>query len=99
MLDARDRLHSFDHALLHGGYSVNAVTRHGQVRTDQHRVPRLETEVAMQRTHKSAHRDQGRRYQYRTDRNLQHKQHLADGYPPPKSAPARSGFDDLVRIG
>ena len=63
-------------------YLVAAVTGHAQICVYQHGVPRLKTEVGVQRACQSAHGNEGRGDQYGADCNLNHKQNVADGQPP-----------------
>ena len=44
----RNRSHGVDHALLHGRRVIVAVTGHAQIGIDQHRVLRVEAEVAVE---------------------------------------------------
>src|SRR5947208_6271346 len=76
LLYAGNRLHRLDHALLHCGHCVAAVTGHGQVCIDEHRVPRrVEAVVAVQRARQSTHRNHRRSNQHRANRNLHTEQH------------------------
>src|SRR5271166_5796379 len=94
---ARDRRYGIDHALLHDGYLVATVIRHVQLSVRQHHVLWLETKIAAQGAHQSAHRNHRRSDQNGTDRNLSRQQQFADGNSPSYRA-AWSRFDDLVGI-
>ena len=66
----RNRLHRFDHALLHSGHGIIGVTGHVQIRVHKDHVRRFKSEIAVQRAQQPAHGHHRRGDQHRTDRNL-----------------------------
>ena len=69
-------------ALLHDGHRITVVAGHRQIGFDEQGVVRLETEIQVLRTDRTADRDDRRGDQHGADRNLHDEQRVAD----PKSA-------------
>ena len=87
-----------DQPPLHLRHAVAAVACHIELGVAQHGILGLKSEIALERAHQAAHRDQRGGHQHGADRDLQDQQHVAHRKAPSGRCD-RACFNDLIGIG